>query len=522
MRVLPGQGGAPIPADVRPATPLFPFDEPVSLERLRQFPFFESVGERLLSKLQPNLVEREYAPGETILRMGEYGDAAYYIAEGEVEVRLTPEVVVPDEAPPQPPKETGWKRVSGVLKRSDAAPASRTGFTAEGTIVLSDMPVEVAPGRPVPLGEGEMFGEMSALSRYPISADVVAVAQTTCLLIATAALRKMLKKKEFADLKEMIDERYRTRTLASHLRRVDLFADLDVQTINKLRDNAELLSFEPGEVILEQGATDESFYMVRGGYVKVGLQSGGGDLAVTYLRKGDYAGEVSLLLEEPWPFSLSALEHVEVVRIRREDFEEAISRYPDVQRLLWEAVVRRLKERGYAARNPLSSQYLQMAMDTGLIHGESVLLIDLDKCTRCDDCVRACADTHGGIPRFIREGLKYRNWSVPTACYQCTDPVCMIGCPTGAISRPIGTAEVLINDDTCIGCGNCSRRCPWDNIITVPFQSASLQREIELATKCDQCFGRDAGPACVQMCPHDAAIRINFKDAETVIGTLSR
>ena len=33
-----------------------------------------------------------------------------------------------------------------------------------------------------------------------------------------------------------------------------------------------------------------------------------------------------------------------------------------------------------------------MAMDTGLIHGESVLMIDLNTCTRCDDCVRACED----------------------------------------------------------------------------------------------------------------------------------
>jgi Fe-S-cluster-containing dehydrogenase component len=394
--------------------------------------------------------------------------------------------------------------------------------TADGTVVLRDMPVDVKPGRPAQLGAGDMFGEMSALSRYPVSADVIATEPTRCLLIATAALRKMLAKAEFAEFKEQLDGRYRARTLASHLRRVDIFADLDVQTINHLRDRAELLSFEPGNVIVEQGATDAAFYLVRGGYVKVGLQSGGGDLAVTYLRKGDHAGEVSLLLDEPWPFSLSALEHVELVRIGQRDFREAVAPYPDVEKALWDKAVQRLKERGYAARNPLSSQYLQMAMDTGLIHGESVLLIDLDRCTRCDDCVRACADTHGGQPKFIREGLKYRNWSIPTSCYQCTDPVCMIGCPTGAISRPIGTAEVLINKDTCIGCGVCSRRCPWDNIIPVPYESAELGRQIDLATKCDQCFGRAAGPACVQMCPHDAAIRINFKDVETVIGTLSR
>ena len=117
-------------------------------------------------------------------------------------------------------------------------------------------------------------------------------------------------------------------------------------------------------------------------------------------------------------------------------------------------------------------------MDTGLIHGESVLLIDLETCTRCDDCVRACADTHGGTPRFIREGQKYRNWSITVACYQCTDPVCMIGCPTGAITRPIGTLEVTVNKDTCIGCHNCVRRCPWGNIIEVPYSSPTVGRDI--------------------------------------------
>jgi Fe-S-cluster-containing hydrogenase component 2 len=155
-------------------------------------------------------------------------------------------------------------------------------------------------------------------------------------------------------------------------------------------------------------------------------------------------------------------------------------------------------------------------MDTGLIHGESVLLIDLNTCTKCDDCVRACADTHDGTPRFIREGIRVSHYSVPTACYQCTDPVCMIGCPTGAISRPLGTLEVVINKDTCVGCHRCVNGCPWHNIVPVPFHSRTLDRDIELATKCDLCVGRSQGPACVQMCPHGAAVRVDFKDPDTV------
>jgi CRP-like cAMP-binding protein/ferredoxin-like protein FixX len=341
----------------------------------------------------------------------------------------------------------------------------RSGVSADGTVVLSDLPVDGRANERVFLEPGELFGELNALARYAISSDVIAQTEVVCLAIRTPALRTLFKQKELKAFKEEVDNRYRKRTLGAHLRQVDLFAGVSDSLIERLRATAELLSFEPGSVIVEQDAPADAFYLVRGGYVKVAMRTGARDLAVTYLRKGDYAGEIALLLDEPWPFSLEALEYVEIVRIRKEAFLAVIHEHEDVESRLWEDVVTRLKARGAASRNPLASQYLQMAMDTGMIHGESVLLIDLNTCTRCDDCVRACADNHGGTPRFIREGKKYRHWMIPTACYQCSDPACLVGCPTGAITRPLGTREVTINPQLCIGCGNCSKRCPWSNII---------------------------------------------------------
>src|SRR5262249_36282680 len=150
-------------------------------------------------------------------------------------------------------------------------------------------------------------GEMNALSRYPSGADVVARTDVVVLLIFTSALRLMFKQKELAAFKQMIDTRYRDRTLSFHLRSVGLFADLNDPAIERLKQSAELLSFEPGNMIVEQGTAADGFYLVRGGYVRVALQVGTSNAAVTYLRRGDYAGEIGLLLDEPWPFSLSAL-----------------------------------------------------------------------------------------------------------------------------------------------------------------------------------------------------------------------
>jgi Fe-S-cluster-containing hydrogenase component 2 len=234
-------------------------------------------------------------------------------------------------------------------------------------------------------------------------------------------------------------------------------------------------------------------------------------------------GETAVLLDQPWPFSLTALEHVELVKLSRDRVKEILAQFPDVEARLWETMTTRLKQVGHSVGKPLSAQPLQFAMDSGLIHGESVLLINLETCTRCDECVRACADAHDGMPRFVREGVKFRNFSVPIACYQCTDPVCMIGCPTGAITRPLGTLEVTINKDTCIGCKSCFRRCPWENIMMVPAPERSVPgKEALIASKCDLCVGRNDGPACVQMCPHGAAVRVNFKEHELIDSLFSR
>jgi CRP-like cAMP-binding protein len=493
----------------------------VPLERLRHHALFGPLPDVILEKLRPNLAERSYAAGELILRLGDYSDAAYYVSDGEVEIHVKP----------QPPARVAEPRGGGdarpgLLRRlfsPGAAPTRQAGRVGRSAAaLLGDLPGGDPGGTVVTLGAGEIFGEMGALSRYPVSADVVAATPVVCFVIRTPALRLMLKQRGLGSFRAFVDERYRARTLASHLRGAPVFAGVDESAIERLRLCAELVPFDPGTPIVEQGSAGDAFYLVRGGYVKVGVRTGAAELAVTYLRKGDHAGEIALLLDQPWPVSLRALEHVEMVRIPRTDFLDVVNRCPDVGRRLRETAARRLDQTRLALERPAEASYLQMAMDTGLINGESVLLIDLETCTRCDDCVTACAEAHQGTPRFVREGARHGRWSVPVACYQCTDPVCMIGCPTGAITRPLGSVEVTIDRDTCIGCHNCVRRCPWGNIIEVPYVSPTVGREIDLATKCDRCVGRAGGPACVEACPHGSAQRISFKDLDRVVSTLSR
>lgn len=570
-----GKGAAPHEAPPRPD--VAGSAALISIDQLKSYPLFSKLPDSTLSKLQLHVSEERFAAGTTILRAGSYNTDAYYIASGVVELRF-PDVTAKAAVRPGPNRSVDmglFKRLQGMLGSGRPAGSpqgpTRTSLTDTGTIILADMPADLKGNERTILEKGETFGEMSAISRYPVSTDVVALTDATCLLISSYALTTLLfKQAALADFKKSVQERYRTRTLRTHLRQISLFSDLDEAIIENIIRKAELVEFDPEDLlrlkgdqreeakkkvmagvrIVEQGTPGDALYLVVGGHVKVAVRAGASDLAVTYLRKGDFAGELCLLMDEPWPFSLSALEHVEMVKIARQDVEEIIAKSPAAQRQLWDTAVKRLKQRGFAMKNPAASRQMQMAMDTGLIHGESVLLIDLSTCTRCDDCVRGCAQTHGGTPRFIREGLRYDRWSVVTACYQCSDPVCMVSCPTGAITRALGSLEVTIADDICVGCEACAKSCPWDNITMVPNRAPtdfikgypankvkkiieptdvtgdgwaeSPSKFINLASKCDLCVGRDEGPACVQMCPHGSAVRVSFKDLETVAETLGR
>jgi CRP-like cAMP-binding protein/Fe-S-cluster-containing hydrogenase component 2 len=493
---------------------------PAEASQLQSLSLFAGIPEKargkVIEKVRKYIHFCSYEPGEVVLREGDYGDSAFFIVNGSAEVVLAP--AVGDESKP---------RIRGGAHVAPAArPGARPGAERmlgrggnAATVILSAFPAEILPGGRAVLQSGEIFGELSALSRYPISATVRAASPLRLLQIRLPGLRMLsAASKEF---KKFLDTRYRERTLARHLQSVEVFANVDERLLEAATQKAELLSFEPGQLIAEEGTQADALLLVRGGYVKVSVRQGAADLAVTYLRTGDFAGEAGLLLEESWPFTLQALEHVEIVKITRDELRKMSAASPAIEEQLWGELTERLKLRGAVSRDPVSSEYLQMAMETGLIHGESVLLIDLSTCTRCDECVRGCADAHGGEPRFIREGAKYRNWLVPTACYQCTDPVCMMDCPTGAITRAVGILEVQIDPATCIGCGNCATRCPWGNIVMVEQEELRPDgKPVEVATKCDLCFGRADGPACVQMCPHGSAVRISFKDMERVKATL--
>ena len=388
-----------------------------------------------------------------------------------------------------------------------------------------DAPVDLAYGNPIAeLEPGDLFGEMTCMSKYPRSATVRASTDCTVFEMLRNVLDILLRNRNF---KEQMDRKYRQRAFDTHLRNLPEFSDLPKEFLDSLRDRVELLRFNKGQVICRQGDPADSFYLVRIGFVKVSESRPGGKRVLAYLPRGGYFGEMGLLGGGVRTATCTALDHVEVVRICADDFRRMMERFPEIRRKL-QAVVQERQEQNRRRATDLSTVTLQDFLSKGLMEAQSLLVLDLDRCTRCDACVRACADAHDGVTRLVREGVKFQNFLVATSCRQCRDPLCMIGCPVGSIRRR-NSLEIVI-EDWCIGCGLCAENCPYGNINLHPCRvveevvEKGRQRQIarvkQKATTCDLCT-EHAEPSCVYACPHDAAHRVdpNVFFAEEVHGS---
>jgi Fe-S-cluster-containing hydrogenase component 2/CRP-like cAMP-binding protein len=294
--------------------------------------------------------------------------------------------------------------------------------------------------------------------------------------------------------------------------------------VDRLRDRVELIRYAPGDVIFKQGDIADAFYLVRLGFVKVTEKYPGGELILAYLSKGNYFGEIGLLGAGHRTATCSALDHVEVVKILADDFNIMIEQFPQIRAHLHASAKERMHENELRYKR-VTTVPVDKFLEQGLMEAQSLLVLDLSKCTRCDQCVKACADSHDGVTRLIRDGLRFENFLVATSCRQCRDPLCMVGCPVGSIRRR-NSLEVII-EDWCIGCGLCAENCPYGNInihqFEVPLENPEFDldsagalvvkkaRVVRKATSCNLCHDHPE-PNCVYACPHDAAHRVSPAD----------
>jgi CRP-like cAMP-binding protein/Fe-S-cluster-containing hydrogenase component 2/thioredoxin reductase len=479
---------------------LKPADEPILEAKFRGLPGRRSVEDWLeflrlnvaiLNELSPLQMRefmldseaRHYAAGEVVFERGDIGSSLFGIASGSVVVQVS----------------------------------------------------QADPSITVPIGTGSIFGEVGLISGRRRGATIRAAEDSILVEVPRMAALKLMSAVPAAKraITRISIERQLLQMFGSGLTSDDL-----VEAI----ESAVVESVKAGEAIIQEGAEGRDIFVIRQGSMVVEKAIGGKPVFLSYLPAGSYVGEMALLEGGRRTATVRAAIKSEVIRIDGDAFRHLLNRKPALLARARQDMATRhqlnefieAKKDSFGGVVDMYSSVASFLVENGIGEATDVLLIDETLCVGCDNCERACADSHEGLSRLDREaGKTYAHLHVPTSCRHCEHPHCMADCPPNAIHRgPDG--EVFI-DDTCIGCGNCQRNCPYGVIRMekVPPKKPPLlawliaglgpgpgepprqwiDRRVspetpKKAVKCDMCSGIAGGPACVRACPTGAAIRV--------------
>lgn len=439
---------------------------------------------------------------------------------------------------------------------------------------------------------GEYLGEDGMLTGQPRQTTARAQTAAVVLEVPEQIMQRLM---ELAPTVQRFFEQINgTRSLEAILKRMALFQDIPAAEIRQVAGQTTIKHVDRDEYLFNEKDTPqqtrETVHILLEGFVKVARQTRpnterekSNEKIIAYRQGGDYFAGGLDLLSDGKPVSVTTITRVRVAEIPQPVMLNLFGRYPAL-RQRFSSRLRQYRDTALAAQTgifaPLAVTGTHIAETTsdaearadlrslvggGVVEGTEVLVIDLDKCVHCNECEDACARRHGHS-RMNRKGMVVGNISIATACRQCQDPVCML-CSRAGIAR-LPSGEVYITE-SCIGCGICAERCPYDNISIMTLADEADQRKEartswqrfssfftqgagqergrkvlpmltaapgplnaqrprdaygelrkKLAIKCDLCAGYE-NQACVQACPTGAAIRIQptafFGNTENIL-----
>ena len=433
---------------------------------------------------------RVAAAGEVIYRRADFDNSFFSILEGEVEL--------------------------AVLDNSDPT-----------------VPENLRPERKSRRGSGQFFGEEGLISGRRRGETVAAT--TRCVLVETPrnAMSKLTRSVE--DVRKVIDGAYVNSALSA------LFPSLAAGKRKRLAYRAETLVHRKDDVIFAEGDEPDGLHLIRRGTVDIYKKHEGVEEQIDSIRAGSTIGEMAVT-HAGRRRSATARASVDCETVRFPT--DIILSYVESEREIREYLERREQEFIIAdARRQHGKGTAIFVIKSGGKEATDLLMIDETLCIRCDNCEKACAETHGGVSRLNREaGATYMTSGgsalhLPTACQHCENPKCMTDCPPDALIRdPNG--EVWINTETCIGCGNCETYCPYNVIkmakidndpgpgllmrLLFPKKAVKVEPDapdgaatVKKAVKCDLCRElpkkKRGAPraACVASCPTGAIVRVD-------------
>lgn len=240
------------------------------LELLATVPVFACLPDPVLAELAAALEETRYLAGSLVISEGTEAEGLYLMVEGSAEVTV----------------------------------ATRT-----GPLILAS------------LEAGELFGEMAFFNpTHTRQATVTALSPLVTLALTASAFENLLA--TYPASRQLMEAVVEEMKVSRFLKQLSPFSKLNPAQARHLAACLKKVNFEAGEIVIREGETGDSCYLIYTGQVEVlaGRQTGDGERQLSILRAGALFGEAALLTAAPRNATVRALENCEMLFLDRADF----------------------------------------------------------------------------------------------------------------------------------------------------------------------------------------------------------
>jgi putative peptide zinc metalloprotease protein len=268
---------------------------------------------------------------------------------------------------------------AGAVVMLEGHPGDRFAIIASGRAELSILDPRKSSVVVATLNPGECFGESALLEPGGLrKATVTAVTSLHLLTLNGARFRDLLE--SFAAVRSLFEQQAERFEATNFIKACTPFSALSPTAIRSLSDRIERLGAERGAVIVEQGSTGGSCYLVKSGSVEVVFRpdTTGTERKLATLGAGALFGEASLLLDEPRNATVRCLEPSQFLAIHRGDLLAALGTDPNSAARMFELLQVRGRprqaagievhprelpggDRIYVLKNPAKGTYFRLA-----------------------------------------------------------------------------------------------------------------------------------------------------------------
>ncbi len=128
------------------------------------------------------------------------------------------------------------------------------------------------------------------------------------------------------------------------LTEIPLFTNLSPSDLKFVEKRIRLVEYKKNEIVYSQGAEPDAFYVICSGRFRVFIRSGSTERTVTYLYRGDYFGEISILTGKPHSVTVEAINDSLVLKLSKNHFNELLKSVPSMALHLSRSLGLRLRD----------------------------------------------------------------------------------------------------------------------------------------------------------------------------------